>query len=320
MERLRRIALMAALAAYVAGPVMGEPLARIAYWEGSGFTLARDGESVYYDLYASDPTGLDLEAGDVLLTEEDTYLELEGTATGSLIKVAENTSFALKSARNGGGVVEVTYGRVRARIENLTGGAEFWVTGFDTVAGVRGTDFGYDLLFDAADPDAEKRTTVYTFQGAVEVAQLPVGETNVSKLDWGDVKSIIVEADEQVTVSSLTADEPLVTEPLSDEIRTFWNEHPFLAPLAGTTVGVAALSEEEMPAPQDELTEGMSARKQELQRGGAGAFAAGVTFISAGIISYALQGQNTFNTAMAVLGGTSLVIGTGLSIAAARTE
>jgi len=211
-----------------------EESAEIVYADGDGFTLVREGDPYYYDLYAEPAEGVLLGPGDVILTEQNTWLELELTGTGTLIKVAENTTFSIDSLEGGGGVFGVSYGRVRAKVEKLTQDTPFWVQGTDTVAGVRGTDFGFDLFYEQDSPEAAK-TEVYCFQGKVEVVrQLPVskdeeasGEADFTRGKENTV-TVVLGRNEMVTVDSGDAAPELNKVRVRPELKEFWDVNDFI--------------------------------------------------------------------------------------------
>ncbi len=198
--------------------------AEIVFAEGEGFTLVRNGDNTFHDLYEEPVEGMALLPGDLILTEQGTWLEIEINRTGSLIKIAENTTFTINSLENRGGTFQVSYGRIRAKVEKLTDDSPFWVQGVDTVAGVRGTDFGYDLFFDRESPE-KARTDVYCFQGKVEVVKVPLsGESLDGTVQ--EPQSVIIGRNEMVTVFS-DSDEPLEKERVSPDLKEFWGVNEF---------------------------------------------------------------------------------------------
>ena len=208
--------------------------AEIVYAEGEGFTLVREGTTTYYDLYLEPAEGLTLQGGDLLLTESGTWLELQIGGSMTLIKVAENTTFTLKSLQDEGGIFKVSYGRVRARVEKLTGETPFWIEGSDTVAGVRGTDFGYDLFYDEKSPE-KKNVSVYCFDGKVEVVRRLEPEEDKPFVPGPDFEkgkektsTVILGRNEMVSVFSEDKTAPLDKKRIEPEVRDFWEVNEFL--------------------------------------------------------------------------------------------
>src|SRR6056297_2019615 len=140
----------------------------LIYAAGTSFEVVRDGKSVEYDLAADIVEGFDFYPGDYINTYKGTFLEIQVTGSRNVLKIAENTSFKIDEASDqDSSRYKVSYGRVRARVQKLAGLSKFALAGPSMVAGVRGTDFGYDILY-----NSEKNTTVasvYCFEGQVEV-------------------------------------------------------------------------------------------------------------------------------------------------------
>jgi len=200
--------------------------AEIVYAEGEGFTIVREGLATFYDLYEEEAEGMILLPGDLILTEQESYLEIEINKTGSLIKIAENTSFSINSLENKGGSFTVSYGRIRAKVNKLTDDSPFWVQGTDTVAGVRGTDFGYDLFFERDKPE-KTRTVVYCFKGKVEVVKLAFTVEKAGPVEA--LSSVILGRNEMVSVLS-ESEELLEKEKVSSELKEYWEVNDFNFP------------------------------------------------------------------------------------------
>lgn len=222
------------LSALTALPLSAESSAEIVYAEGEGFSLVRNGLSEYYDVYMGDADGLELKGGDLILTEAATWVEIQLAGSGTIIKIAENTTFTLKTLQNEGGIFEVSYGRVRARVAKLTNDTPFWIEGSDTVAGVRGTDFGYDLFFDPASPE-KKNVSVYCFEGSVEVVrQLETEEGEVFSADSdftegkGKTSTVILRRNEMVSIASEDKTAPLNKSRIESEVKEFWEVNEFI--------------------------------------------------------------------------------------------
>ncbi len=213
--------------------LFAQTTAEIVYAEGEGFSLVRNGETVYYDLYEEPAEGMMLQGGDLVLTEAGTWLEIQVGGSATVIKVAENTTFTLKSLQEEGGIFKVSYGRVRARVEKLSGETPFWIEGSDTVAGVRGTDFGYDLFYDENSPE-KKNVSVYCFDGKVEVVrQLEPGDDSappVPNFEKGKEKTstVILSRNEMVSVYSEDKTAPLNKKRIESEVRDFWEVNDFI--------------------------------------------------------------------------------------------
>lgn len=232
----------------------------LIYASGSGFEVVRDGQQEEYDLSTDIVEGLEFYAGDYVNTFEETFLEVQVRESSHLLKISENTSFRFgQSTQNDASRYEVTYGRVRARVRKMAGLERFSISGPSMVAGVRGTDFGYDVLY-----DVEEQTTVssvYCFEGEVEVE--PTVEV-IEAAEEGDpaaggvpkkLAPILIAADDMVQVRELSDRQLYVLRraAVEEEIRTYWEENDFKADPVEAESGVEmkqkTRTESETPAP-----------------------------------------------------------------------
>lgn len=146
----------------------------IIYAEGYDITIFRNGELTSYDVLVDNVVGMPLLAGDLVQTDAQTFVEIQVMPARTVVKVAENTTFEIERiGGSGGGTFNITYGRLRARVERVTQQDPFEVRGFSAVAGVRGTDFGFDSVVER-EQMGELRTRVYVFEGEVDVSDRPV--------------------------------------------------------------------------------------------------------------------------------------------------
>ncbi|MDA3850997.1 MAG: FecR domain-containing protein [Spirochaetaceae bacterium] len=313
--------------------------AEIVFAEGDMFTVVSpDGKSQSYEPLMDDVLGMTIALGETILTERGTYIEIILNNSSTIIKIAENTTFRLKSlSADGGGVLEVTYGRIRARVDKFTNDQNFWITGYDTVAAIRGTDFGYDLFYDNNDATSARSTSVYCFDGEVEVIQQRLDPQDVidsnKRLESKDPLSIT--NDEMVTAQSNTPGDPLVKIPLNQEIRDYWEEHDFVGqPTALSEIPYQepeAIPMEEpeeeveiplLPQNQEELTINIAAPMDDKQvryrRAANILLGVGVASISGGVISYIVDTDNNqlLMQFLVGLGGAYMVVGGGLHIGA----
>lgn len=159
--------------------------AEIIYAEGNEFTIIGSEGPVSFDPFTDNVIGMQLEEGDVVQTAEETFLEIRVAGAENYLKVAENTVFTIESmGSGGGGSFSMTYGRLRAKVNRLLYEEDFRISGSSAVAGVRGTDFGYDIILvpekeasgegDGVRGEEEPLQTgqvakVYCFDGEVEV-------------------------------------------------------------------------------------------------------------------------------------------------------
>lgn len=273
----------------------------IVYAEGDGFTLVRDSDSSFFEVAYDDVLGMLLYPGDTILTEEDTFLEIQVTSNASLIKIAENTTFAFEHIGNyGGGTLNVAYGRIRAKVNKLTNDDEFSVMGSGTTAGVRGTDFGYDLTYGQDISETESNeviTSVYCFEGSVKVEQ----ESKENK----DVKEVFILEDQMVVTSSVKDEAPLIVYDIEQEIEEFWEENKFVYQLIEEPVLVVS----EDYDPDMYYTEKIFGQKRKLQRLGGGLSISGFVMASGGFAAYQLLDDRSVGIGLMSVGAASFISG-----------
>ncbi|SIP89674.1 FecR family protein [Alkalispirochaeta americana] len=225
------------------------PFAVVIYAEGYDVSIFRNGQLSSYDVLTDDVIGMPLLAGDLVQTDPDTFLEIQLVPSRTVVKVAENTTFEIERlGQEGGGGLAVSYGRLRARVERALRDDPFEVRGFSAVAGVRGTDFGFDTVVDRASP-GELQTRVYTFSGSVEVRDRPdpsmpadSAEPQVVQLGANEMVLVRTEVPEALALRDETDLRPLdpplgETAParpvrferreLEEEIQVFWQQQDY---------------------------------------------------------------------------------------------
>jgi hypothetical protein len=248
------------------GMLQASPWATITYAEGKTFMLVRAGKTTSFSATANDIFGMEILQGDILQTAAATYLELNITSISAAIQVAENTSFKCDSDKTGNQVSgELYYGRVRAKVAKLAGTSSFKITTPTLVAGVRGTDFGCDVIalrgsktaagaVGSSAPGAVASSMtpvlnrVFCFEGSVAVtpsveavktaatANVPVPQP-VLLIKNEMVENVVADA------SAPLSAEPLKKNPISTEVTGFWEDKPFAESLPAAPVpAVAAAS------------------------------------------------------------------------------
>ena len=115
--------------------------------------------------------------------------------------------------------------RVRARVSRLTGNQTFRIRGTTSVAGVRGTDFGFDQVLEPS--GAALLNRVYCFEGEVEV----VSAESSTGPDQQEVATVPVRvaAGEMVSITRAAIQERRQLEPIAvvAAVQQFWNSHDF---------------------------------------------------------------------------------------------
>lgn len=200
----------------------------VVYAEGREFSIVRGGVSSLYKPDVDDLLSIQIRTGDVIQTAASTFVEVQLVPSGTVLKIAENSSFVFRglggSGGSGGSVGDTSlgliYGRVRAKVAKLGAAESFAIRSGQTVAGVRGTDFGFDSIVkqgNALDGAVLKpELKVYCFEGEVEVT--PVAEQKAS---------VSVRADELVSVD-LSRTVPVVERRAVDaDVVEFWRANEF---------------------------------------------------------------------------------------------
>lgn len=153
-----------------------DPYALVIYAEGYNMSVFRNDELTSYDVLVDDVIGMPLLPGDLVQTDDGTFVEMQVMPSRTVVKIAENTTFEIENIGGaGGGTFNMSYGRLRARVERITQDERFEIRGFSAVAGVRGTDFGYDMVVER-EATSEMQTKVYVFEGEVEVSEAAAAE------------------------------------------------------------------------------------------------------------------------------------------------
>ncbi len=296
-------------------PVFADSGAVVSYADGNGFIVVSDGIRTSYNLAVDDVLGLPVGEGDTILTDDGTFLEIELlSGPRGVVKLAENTTFTVASLdESSGSVFKVVYGRIRVKAERITGGSRLWVTGHDTVAGVRGTDFGYDLFYDLAQEGAERQTAVYCFDGEVDV--LHFDQETVSKADLINTEPFILGADRMVRTKSSAPEAKLKSTAIEEEIRNFWFNYPFLT-AAAAEVGRERPENELAVSEELNLGPERGSEKWEAERGGKILFTAGLSMITlAGILRAVMPEKAAdLSIGLASVGGAVAATGGGVLI------
>lgn len=192
--------------------------AEIEFADGRDVTILRENKPLRVD----ELIGFRLEEGDQVQTGESTFLEIRLKPSGGILKLSENTVFVLTAlSRPSDRGFQLVYGRVRAKVDKLARGSTFNIASDSVAAGVRGTDFGYDVLTTRAEGSEAQVpvTRVYCFEGAVVVTVVPAPEVPPTELKVKAGRMVSVEQADGLLKPSLV--------PLAEDIRTFWSQNEF---------------------------------------------------------------------------------------------
>jgi hypothetical protein len=203
------------------------PYASITFAEGTSFTLIRNNVSSVWKTSDAKVFGMEIKPGDIINTAGSTFLELLIAPIQATVQIAENTSYKVSADDSSGqkSSGELYYGRVRAKVAKLSGSSSFRISSPSLVAGVRGTDFGCDVIAqrDAKTPVLNR---VFCFEGSVSVSET-VGAESKNVLIGGDemVEKVVLVGQS----SSAQQSQSLIRSTVSGEVREFWSAHPLVS-------------------------------------------------------------------------------------------
>ncbi|HOX48297.1 MAG TPA: FecR family protein [Spirochaetales bacterium] len=240
--------------------------AEIVYFEGKDLSVLRAGKP----LSVGDPIGLELFQDDQVQTGPKSTAEILLKAKGAVVKLSENTVLSLRGLGAETTSLELLYGRVRSKVAKLAAKDSFEIRSSSVVAGVRGTDFGCDLvaprsLSGAAGSGSAPLVRVYCFSGSVEVSLQPLATPAAAAGPAAAASAgappaplplpapILVEAGKMVLVDlgsspAASAPPPLEAKPLDEDLRRFWTANDFES-LEVSGAAVPALLGAAVPAP-----------------------------------------------------------------------
>jgi len=210
----------------------------ILYAQGEEISIQRGSSFRTYDIKKDSVIGLSILENDFIQTGPGTTLEMQLLPAKTYIKIAENTSFKVVSTVKQGGSLEVLYGRVRAKVSALTGEGEgFSIRGKSAVAGVRGTDFGYDVVITQGGAQAP-RTNVYCFEGAVAVTATDAKDAEPVLIKQDQIVVVLPAASkEAISMMAEKNTDKLITDQggfklissqtIPDTIQSYWNTNAF---------------------------------------------------------------------------------------------
>lgn len=251
----------------------------IIFNEGEDFEII---DSAGVPVEVLDIIGHELHEGDVVITYDDTFLELQVISSPNIIKIAENTDFQLETMEEGKtSNFKMLYGSVRAKVVKLSKDERFRIKGSSAVAGVRGTDFGMNVIVPQTGDTTEAVTQVYCFDGEVEV------QPQVEIAGKAIEETVILTAGTMVSVSPQEPEKALEIIPIIDQIQNYWQENIFQ--------GTLLFQEESeiMQAPPLQLD--LMIAKLEKKR--KGSLIAGGLFLSLGMLLDAAGGWSIYYSA-----------------------
>jgi hypothetical protein len=214
--------------------------AEIVYVDGSDLTVIRSGGK----LESADPIGTRLFPGDQIQTGARTIAELVAMPRKSRIRLSENTVVTIRQLdADGSTELELLYGRIRSKVEKLIAKESPYRVGSRSfVAGVRGTDFGCDII--AARPGVPALDRVYCFEGSVEVrtvqSEPEPGAEATREREKDTAVPVIVSAGSMAVISETAEGKPAAINqaPIETEIRSFWKSNEFTTTMPSSTAAI----------------------------------------------------------------------------------
>ncbi len=206
-----------------AGQIQGE----LVYAEGKDFSLVRANQRSVFAADDPDALGMEIREGDLLQTGSRTFVEVQLLPRGTVMKIAENSSFLFKGFGSGGDAVSLglIYGRVRAKVAKVSGTDSFTIRSGNTIAGVRGTDFGVDAILNPlSDPGPGSQPTVQVYCFSGEVAVVP---STSEEFIRPDAPAVTVKKDELVSVDVSQALPLVERRPMDEKTLEYWSSNDF---------------------------------------------------------------------------------------------
>jgi len=221
---MKRCFVSAALVLSIAGAwAQQSPAAVVEFSSGDDIVVIREGKRVAIQ----DPIGLQLYQGDQVQTGKGVFVELRLAGGGAVIKLAENTTFVLERLSDGQTSLQLVYGRIRAKVEKLAGTDSFSVRSTQAVAGVRGTDFGLDVVASRS-ITAATTTSAYCFEGSVEVTAFVRSDVLAAESLEAIPKAFVLAAGEMVQVEGVTGKAEATKTVIDEAIKSFWTVNDYV--------------------------------------------------------------------------------------------
>jgi hypothetical protein len=298
-----------------AGGAAAEAYGEIVYAEGREFAVVHEGASRTYRPATDDVIGLRLSVGDLVQTAGYSFVEIQLIPQGSVLKLAENSSFYIQGLGAGGDSISLglVYGRVRAKVASLTGAARFAIRSGATVAGVRGTDFGIDAVI--AQPSkaggnvSQPAVQVYCFEGSVSVAPQAAVEDEFAEA----AAQVAVAADQLLSVDLSSAVPLIERREIDASVNDYWRTNEFKgetpipappsAPLPAAEPAAAAAAETAVVSELVQATAATAASEPAVQAGPAPAA------VDLAPYKAAFDARSGFVNVAAFLSGTGAALG-----------
>ena len=212
------------------------PLAILSYASTQDILVIRNNKKVVFD----DPIGLVLYAGDQVQTGRGATAEIQFSKPAGILKMTENTTIVIERLKTNATInIRLIYGRIRTKMSKLAGNESFSITSAQAVAGVRGTDFGFEVLTPRVALNPMPVTKIYCFEGELFViAYVDISSGSLEKLETVP-KEFTIKNNEMVVVERKDARSVATLQKLEYGLSEFWSTQVFVS-----TLGVPSQSSE----------------------------------------------------------------------------
>jgi hypothetical protein len=216
-----------------------EESARVYHAEGTDFTVTLRGERIVFSAESVWREGINLEPNGIVQTGTGTMLEIQLIPSGTLIKLAENTSLSFNGIDSSGNFAELglLYGSIR--VVTGIGTNSVAIRGGGVTARVDNGDVGVDYVIEPGIRNSVMRPLfrVYPFRGRAEV--FPYGRDAIAY--FGGAQLLAVEQGESLSLDVSPPYTYAERKALGREKSDYWRSSDFsgLSPLPMPDTGIA---------------------------------------------------------------------------------
>ena len=178
LRKLKYIVLILQASLIFCVDTLVEPAVQIMFINDTSGELLFINETGTEELYSCDVgLGSELPIGWTVLTGNGDSVELQMKSNGSIIRIAENTNFKVMALQGidkaPSSDFELIFGKFRTIAGRLIGNEEYNFYGQTSTCGVRGTDFGMQIVSDTVYGIKEE---TFVFEGKVELTHQKTGQ------------------------------------------------------------------------------------------------------------------------------------------------
>ena len=202
--------------------------ARIFYAEGMDFTVSQGGERSVFPAESARKEGIYLEHPAVINTGAGSFVEVQLIPSGTVIKLAENTSLTYNGFDETGKFTDfgLLYGRIRVVAGARTGETTPFVIRSGAISARFGEgDLGFDYILEPGSQSAAPRPLfrLYAFRGNAEVYPYIRG----GAANFGGAEALSVMEGETLTLDVSSSHTFAERKELGSDITGYWRLHNF---------------------------------------------------------------------------------------------